>query len=295
MGFGSGIGFGCITQKRFEIGDKVANILLCGVPGTHETTASTTDESVKDPAAVPHPLDDRFGELGKNGVGLTREKDFDLRQRGEAVTEKLGHLVGVFGVVEPDIVLEHADPRGGKETHFRGELAGLLAAVFEFVREFEVEKDDRVPDVGAVFGTAEAKDVNPGLPGDKFGMDVQAGDSIGKASAIHVQFLFKFPAFAANGVEFFGFVNGADFGGLGDADSVGFGEMNVGALFDDAFDVVRLDFSLAGWKEEHFGTVGKKLRRAAFIGFDMGDIGAQEAVVGLTKRSESERIGRGAV
>ena len=47
--------------------------------------------------------------------------------------------------------------------------------------------------------------------------------------------------------------------------------------------------------DEEFGAVGEELRRSAFICFDMGDAAANDPVIGLAERSESQRIGGGSI
>ena len=211
------------------------------------------------------------------------------------IVKELGHGVGVATVLEPGAVLEHADPGSGEETHLGGELAGLFAAEGEFFGEFKIEEDDGVAHVGAVLGAAEAEDINTGLPGDLFGRDIEMGDGIGEARAIHVEFEPERFAAKADGVEFGRGVNGADFGGLGDGDGAGFGEVEVSAAADHMLNAFGIDLAGGGLEEENFGAVGEEFGCAAFVGFHMGDFGAKDGMVGLAERGEGEGVGGGAV
>src|SRR5689334_16151615 len=68
--------------------------------------------------------------------------------------------------------------------------------------------------------------------------------------------------------------------------------MNIAALPDDTFDILGLNFPFSGRKEQDFGPVGEKLGSAAFVGFDMCEVRAQNTMVRLAKGGECERIGR---
>ena len=270
-------------QGGFKVAGERSYIRFGGVPGAHQAAAAAADEVVKDPAFVPEGADGGFGDFGEDGVGVAGEKDFDFGNLRELIVEELGHGVGVAAVFEPRAVLEHADPGSGEETHFGGELAGLFAAEGEFFGEFEVEEDDSVSHVGAVFGAAKAEDIHAGLPGDLFGREIEVSDGIGEAGAIHVEFEAKGFGAEADGVEFFGGVNGAYLSGLGDGNGAGFGEMEVSAAADDAFDAIGIDFAIGGLEEEDFGAVGKEFGGAAFVGFDVGNFGAEDGVIGLAE------------
>lgn len=71
--------------------------------------------------------------------------------------------------------------------------------------------------------------------------------------------------------------------------------MDVGALLDHALDGGGLDFAVGGGDEEDLGAVGEEFGRAAFVGLHMGDVRAQNAVVGLAERGEGKGVGGGAV
>ena len=64
----------------------------------------------------------------------------------------------------------------------------MLAAVIEFLGQITIEEDDSIADGGAIFSAAEAEDVDAGFPGDFFGGDIERGDGISEAGAVHVEF-----------------------------------------------------------------------------------------------------------
>ncbi|MCY1182867.1 hypothetical protein D9M73_234490 [compost metagenome] len=50
-----------------------------------------------------------------------------------------------------------------------------------------------------------------------------------------------------------------------------------------------------GLRQQEFRAVGEEFRRAAFIGLDVGGLGADHAVVALAQRGQRQGVGRGAV
>lgn len=69
------------SKHRFQISDELVHIGLGGVPRAHEATAALPDEGVELPTLGAQSIDGGLGQLGKDGVGLAWEKDFDLRER----------------------------------------------------------------------------------------------------------------------------------------------------------------------------------------------------------------------
>ncbi len=199
------------------------------------------------------------------------------------------------GPFEPGPVAQHADPGRGEKAHFGGELAGLFAAVIKLLGEFQIEKHDGLADSDTIFGAAEAQHINAGLPGDFLGGDAEGGHGIGKAGAVHVQVEAEAFGDGPNSLEFIGGVNGADLGGLGEADGTGFGIVDIGAAADHAFHGGGGDFAMVAGDGEEFGAIGKEFGRAAFIGVHVGEFVAQNAVVGLAEGGEGQGIGGGAV
>ena len=101
-------------------------------------------------------------------------------------------------------------------------------------------------------------------------------------------------AHAPNGFEFGDGINGAELGGLCDADDARFGIMNVGALEDATLDGLRIDFSVVTGQHQHLRAVGEEFGRAAFVAFDVRGLVAQDAVIRLA-HSEGEGVGGGAI
>lgn len=101
--------------------------------------------------------------------------------------------------------------------------------------------------------------------------------------------------FGGDGFEFVGRVDGADFSGVGNADGAGFWKMDVGAAGDGAFDGCGIDFAVVAGEKEDLHAVGEKLGRAAFVGFDMGEFMAEDAVIGLAEGGQGQGVRGGAV
>jgi hypothetical protein len=57
----------------FEIMDKGNDVFFYRVPRTHQAAAALADETVKDPAARVHGVNDGLRQLHENRVGLARE------------------------------------------------------------------------------------------------------------------------------------------------------------------------------------------------------------------------------
>ncbi len=87
----------------------------------------------------------------------------------------------------------------------------------------------------------------------------------------------------ADGAQFGGLIDGTDLGGLGQADHAGLGVMNVLAFLRDLADRRGRQLTLLGSCHQQLGTVGEELRSAAFVGLDMRDIGADDAVIALAQ------------
>ena len=117
-------------------------------------------------------------------------KEIETGNLRESGLKLLGHAIGLSGISQPRTGLQHPDPRCGEESHLRGELSRLLAAVSELVCEFLFEKDDRFADRHAVLCAAEAEHIDPDLPSDFLRRDSQRGDGVGEACSVHVDSQF---------------------------------------------------------------------------------------------------------
>lgn len=71
--------------------------------------------------------------------------------------------------------------------------------------------------------------------------------------------------------------------------------MDVLALEGDLADRFRGQLAVFGARGEQLGTVGEKLRCAAFVGLDVGGFRADHAMVALAQRRQRQGVGGGAV
>ena len=109
---------------------------------------------------------------------------------------------------------------------------------------------------------------------------------IGKAGPVHVQGQPQVLGPAAQCFQFIHRVAGTHFGGLSDTDHLGFGVVHVGAAPNHGFYRVGLDLTIGAFDQLHLGAIGKELRGPAFIPFHMGEVMAEDAVVGLAHGSQ---------
>src|SRR3546814_20652459 len=99
----------------------------------------------------------RVGRMDENRVRLDREGQADAGKPVDGLRKTRSTLVPMFGIAKPRAAFEQPYPGCGEKAHFRGKLAGLLAAIVEVGRQLGVEKDDSLSRCHAVFGPAEAQ------------------------------------------------------------------------------------------------------------------------------------------
>jgi hypothetical protein len=71
--------------------------------------------------------------------------------------------------------------------------------------------------------------------------------------------------------------------------------VDVAAPGDDLAHALRGQLAVPVRREQQFRAVGEEFRRTALIGGDMGRVGADNALIGLAQRRQSQRIGCRAV
>ncbi|MNP09124.1 hypothetical protein D3C76_1012160 [compost metagenome] len=204
-------------------------------------------------------------------------------------------MIGVVAMAQPGAIFQQAYPRCRQKAHLRRQLPGLLAAVVEVFGQLAVEEQDRLTHRHAVLGAAKAQHIDAGLPGQLGRAATQERASIGKARAVHVQVQAQFLAGGADRLELVGAIDGAYLGGLGDGDHPRLGVVNVLALERHFADRLRRQLAVDAGCGQQLGAVGEELRRAAFVGFDVGGLGADYTVVALAQRGQGQGVGGGAV
>ena len=88
----------------------------------------------------------------------------------------------------------------------------------------------------------------------------------------------------ADGLEFFGLVDAADFSGLSEGHNPRLGVVNVLTLERHFTDRFRGQLAACAAGGQQLGAVGKEFRRAAFISFDVSRFRADDTVVTLAQR-----------
>ena len=190
-------------------------------------------------------------------------------------------MVGVFGITQPGIVFEDADPWRGEKTHLRRQLTGLLAAVLKVFGQLTVEEQDRLTYRHAVLGATKAEYVNAGLPRHLGRCAAKACHRVGKARAIHMKTQAEVAAGISYRIQLVEAIQRADFCDLGNADRSGLGKMNILALGGNLANGIRRQLALGSGGQQEFGAVGKELRGTAFVRLHVGRLGADYAVIGL--------------
>jgi len=283
------------VEESREIRHESIDVLFGGVPRAHETAAAATDERVKEPTLAAKWLDHVERELCEHRVRLPGEEQTHLGKLRERDREAFRHGVRVARVREPGAVFEHPDPRRGEKSHLRAELTGLLAAVVELARELAVEEHHRFAAVAAVFGAAEAENVDTELPGDLFRFRAEAGNGIGEPSPIHVQRESEFAALLADRPELVERVHGAHLRRLRETHRARLRVVDVGAFPHPLFDAVRIDLAVLAGNLKHLHSVREELGGTALVGFDVRNLVTQDAVIRLPHGGERQSVGCGAV
>jgi len=71
--------------------------------------------------------------------------------------------------------------------------------------------------------------------------------------------------------------------------------VDVAALPDRVLDRHRVDLAVRAADGEQLGAIGEKLAGAALVGFDMGGLVADDAVIGVAQGGQGQGVGGGAV
>lgn len=97
------------------------------------------------------------------------------------------------------------------------------------------------------------------------------------------------------GAEFGGRVERAVLGGLSDGDGSGFGKVNAVTADESGGDGGGGEFAEGAGEREEFAAAGEKFGGAAFVGVNVGDLVAEDALVAVAEGGEGEGVGGGAV
>ncbi|MNC26131.1 hypothetical protein D3C75_742520 [compost metagenome] len=106
------------------------------------------------------------------------------------------------------------------------------------------------------------------------------------------------PQLLAGGADRFqlvGSIDGAHLGGLGNGHHPWLGVVDVLALQRHFADRLWCQLAVDAGRGQQLGAVGEELRRTALVGFDVGGLGADHAVVALAQRGQGQGVGGGAV
>ena len=95
--------------------------------------------------------------------------------------------------------------------------------------------------------------------------------------------------------QFVGGVESTDLGGLGEANHLRLGVVNIRSLGNQPFYIGGVELPLIALGQQQFRAVAGELWGPALVGFHMGQFVADHAVVGLAQRRQGQGVGRRAV
>ncbi|MNE46627.1 hypothetical protein D3C80_1409750 [compost metagenome] len=99
----------------------------------------------------------------------------------------------------------------------------------------------------------------------------------------------------ADRLQLVGAVHRAHFGGLGNGHHARLGVVDILAFERHFTNRLWRQLAVDAGRRQQLGAVGEKLRRTAFVGFDVGGLGADHAVIALAQRRQGQGVGSGAV
>src|SRR5690606_4420911 len=111
--------------------------------------------------------------------------------------------------------------------HFGGELHVQFAQEQQPVGGVGVEHEDGFAAEESVLGAAEAECVDAGVGRDGTQADALGGGRVGEAGTVEVYAHPEPVGVVGDGAQFVGRVDGAEFGGVGDADGEGLGAVFI--------------------------------------------------------------------
>jgi hypothetical protein len=199
------------------------------------------------------------------------------------------------GIAQPNVALEQAAPLRGKKAHFRLKLTGLFHPVIEIGCDLSIKEDDQLRSGGAVLGSAKAKDINAGLPGNFFRRTLDRCHRIGEPRAVHVDEKVVRPSELSDADDFINGIHRSEFSRLGHTDHARLRRVQRRLLPDQVLGESQINFTVTTIHQKELGSFAKKFRRAAFIGLDMSVAVTKDAVERLAKLGQRDRICGGAI
>jgi hypothetical protein len=158
---------------------------------------------------------------------------------------------------QPSAGLQHPDPRRGDESHLRGELACLLASIFEFAGELSLEEDDSLANRQSVLRSTETKNIDTNFSSNLFRCQAERGDGIRKSSPVDVNAkLMSIGNFRQIG-KFFDGLDRPHFGRLSNGNDSKFRIINIFASRYRMFEIYRVNLPCITIDDEDFRAVGK--------------------------------------
>src|ERR1051325_3480522 len=121
-------------------------------------------------------------------------------------------------VAQPNVAAQQPDPRRGQKARFRRQLAVLFQSIIKIARQFFLKKNHKLACGQTIFRPAKTKNVRAALPRDRFRRATERRDSIGETRAVHMNKTGALMGEVGERPNLVHRVNGAELGGLSDAD-----------------------------------------------------------------------------
>ena len=185
-------------------------------------------------------------------------------------------------IPKPRAVLEHPNPRRGEKSHLGSKLARLLAAISNSFASLRSKNTTASPTAMPFFVPPKQRTSTPACHVISFGAqprDARRWQNARHPCACATRATWLSPTPLSSRRR----VNRSEFRRLCEADDARFRKMNVRAFLHHLLD--RSGVILPSDRDQQLRSIGKELRRAAFVGFDVREC-TKNAVVTLAQRGE---------
>src|ERR1700722_17402550 len=233
-------------------------------------------------------------DLCKHTVRLNLPDHPDLRNATEFLLQQTGHAVGMFGTTPPEIGSQQSLKLSGDEAHLRCQLNALLAQEKEVMAQSRLEKDNRFASQDYVFRVAKGENVYSQFRCNPEGSSSERSGRVGNPGPVHVQKHAILVCKLCEHSNLLGLVDRSHLCRLRDRNDAGLGVMFIADAMVGMAHGLQRDLAVP-LRQRNQSAAGMLLRRAAFVGIDVGVGAAQYRVEGASQGLQPENIRAGAV
>jgi len=123
-----------------NVTNEIADTILSGRPGTHQTINIRLDKFVETPSARVKAAHKFIVHARKDRICLHWEYNFNVCLTLQTMRKLARGVVGMLSVLQPNVLFQNSQPRRSQETHLRAKLAGLFHSILELTRNLFIEK-----------------------------------------------------------------------------------------------------------------------------------------------------------